>query len=176
CRLACAERAARAPGCPLCLLAGRGVAAARRLAPLGVGGSPQALLLAGLGTSLVYAIARRASGRRMVALAAAFLCAADVDLHMFAPVIVTEALTAVLALATTWCRLQDGHWRRAAWLACLLVLTRPYLVAFPLAVGLVDAVRTRRWGAAIEPTWPAASALAGWLAAVSLGGGPALDA
>ena len=174
--VASAERPDRAPGYPLFLLACRGLAAPLGLAPLAVTSALQTLLLAGLGTSLVYAIARRASGRRMVALAAAFLYAADVDLHMFAPVIVTEALTSVLALAATWCRLRDGHWRRAAWLAALLVLTRPYLVAFPLAVGLVDGVRARRWGAAIEPTWPAASALAGWLAAVSLGGGQALDA
>lgn len=155
----------RTPGYPLLL-----AALQHLVAPLGLDlgwtvAIVQTVLLAGMGTWLVFDLGVRLTDRTGVGALAAVLYAADADCQQFGAALLTEGPTVVLALAALWLRVRDHEWRRAAWLLAGLALVRPNFAVFPLAFAALDWVRVRTAGIVVEVLWPSAVLLPLWWAA-----------
>ncbi len=160
----------RMPGYPLFLVAVRALADRLGTDFATTVAVVQTLLLAALGTGLVFALASRMTGRTAVGVAAALLFALDTDVQWFGAVLLTEALTVTLVAGMAWLRVRDGRWRRTAWILAALAVVRPNFVVFPFAFGLVDALRLRRPRALLAPILPTIVVLATWWTVASAAG------
>lgn len=160
----------RMPGYPLFLVAGRAVATLLGTDFPTTVAVAQTLLLSGLGTALVFALACRMTGRTAIGFAAALLFALDADVQWFGAALLTEALVVTLVLVMAALRLRDGTWGRAAWVLAALALIRPNFVAFPVAFAALDALRLRTPRALLAPLLPTVAVWAAWWIVASAAG------
>jgi hypothetical protein len=154
----------RMPGYPLFLNAAHGLGALVGVDPIHVAIFLQVVLVAGVGTWLVYDLTLHLSGHAGVATLAAGLFAADVDVQNLATTILTEPLSIVLVLVFLWLRIRDGGWRRARWGLAALPLVRPSFAIFPVAFAALELARHRRLASAAGLLWPAGVVAGAWLA------------
>ncbi len=157
----------RPPGYPLLLLATRTLARLLGTAPAHTLLVVQTVLLAGVGTALLYALGARLGGV-VAGLTAAALYAGDADLQQFASTALPEALGVLLAIVAGWLHVRDEGSRRAAWPIALLALVHPRFLGVPLTLAAV--VGWRRPRAALALLWPSATVLGAW-AALALASG-----
>jgi hypothetical protein len=152
----------RTPGYPGFLLACRVLAKGLHVDPDATVLALQVLLLAGVGTYLLFDLTLRLSGSPAAAALAALLYVGDADLQHFSSALLTEAFSVALVVVMLWLRERDAGWRRAGWVLGLLVLTRPNFVAFPIVFAALDVLRARRPALAAPVLAPTLLLLLAW--------------